>query len=230
MDLFGNNFEEQGSSILNFENEEVRNMSMESERIAREINSAFVAYKLGNDIKYTENMNNKFFKYCEKMYKLHNEHLYKLCRDVLLDSNENIETFFKDILTEMFNDNVINWGRMMMVFVFGARLAVLCKDRNKSDLIDQVIQSVDKYVKTEFLEWINIKGGCNNFDQSYTQHKPIAEIPLINVSFGLMLCLIATFYLYKHFVKADICELCVYRQHFLQDVSLSGVKWCIQYR
>ncbi|XP_033111568.1 uncharacterized protein LOC117112580 [Anneissia japonica] len=47
MDLFGNNFEEQGSS-LNFENEEVRNMSMESERIAREINSAFVAHDHGD--------------------------------------------------------------------------------------------------------------------------------------------------------------------------------------
>ncbi|XP_033098952.1 apoptosis regulator BAX-like [Anneissia japonica] len=172
---------------------------METERIAREINSAFVAYKLGNDMEYIEDMNSNFFKYCEKMYEMHNEHLYKLTREVLLDSNENIKTFFKDILTEMFSDNIINWGRIIMVFVFGARLAVLCKDRNRTDLIDQVIQNIDKYVKTEFLEWINIQGGWNNFDQSYTQHKTIAEIPLMNVSSGIALSLIATLYLYNTF-------------------------------
>ena len=158
MDLFANNFEEEEVSCLNFENLEVKNMSMESERIAREINSAFVAYKLGNGMEHIEDMHSTFFKYCEKMYEIHNEYLCKVC-SVLLDSDENIETFFKDILTEMFCDNVINWGRIIMVFVFGARLAVLCKDRNRTDLIDQVIQSVDKYVKKEFLEWINIKGG-----------------------------------------------------------------------
>ncbi|XP_033121562.1 bcl-2-related protein A1-like [Anneissia japonica] len=169
---------------------------METGRIAREINSAFVAYKLGNDMEYIGDINCNFFKYCEKMYKACDEHLYNLIRDVSLDSNENIETFLKDVVTEMFSDNIINWGRIIMVFVFGAKLAVLCKDRNRTDLIDQVIQSVDKFVETEFLEWINLRGGWNNFDQSYTEH---TETPLISISLGIASSLIATFFLFKTF-------------------------------
>ena len=140
-------------------------MSIETERIAREINSAFVAYKLGKGMEYIENMNNSFFKYCDMMYKMYDEHLYKVTRKVLLDSNENIETFFNNILTDMFSDNIINWGRILMVFVFGARIAVLCKDRNRTDLIDQVIRSVDNFVKTDILEWIDIKGGWVSHSQ-----------------------------------------------------------------
>ncbi|XP_033103866.1 apoptosis regulator BAX-like [Anneissia japonica] len=175
-----------------------KNINMETERIAREINSAFVEYKLGNNMEYRRDMNCNFFNYCEKMYNACDEHL---TIEVSLDSNENIKTFLKDVLTEMFSDNIINWGRIIMVFVIGAKLAVLCKDKNRTDLIDQVIQSVDKFLKTEFLEWINLKGGWKNFDQSYTEHNRITETPLINVSLGIASSLVATLFLFKTFCQ-----------------------------
>ena len=141
---------------------------MDTERIARVINSSFTAYKLGYELTYKTDLISKFLKCCIEADKRYNDELCKLTQKVMNDVDVSSDMQVKNILDALFDDGIINWGRIIMVFVFGAKLAVLSKDTAKLGSPELITRYIDEYVKSELLDWIKDSGGwvSNTFNYS----------------------------------------------------------------
>ena len=69
---------------------------------------------------------------------------------------------FQHIADEMLSDGVCNWGRIVSLYCFGARLAQQCyqtsSDKNER-IVTQIGEFVGNYVAEKLSSWINSNGG-----------------------------------------------------------------------
>ncbi|EDO42793.1 predicted protein, partial [Nematostella vectensis] len=64
---------------------------------------------------------------------------------------------FLAVALQIFQDGVINWGRIVTLFYFGYKLAL--KVLNQIPLIKMIIEWVVKFVKEKLVKWIFQQGG-----------------------------------------------------------------------
>ena len=72
-------------------------------------------------------------------------------------SKETGYSSFRDISKQVFSDGIINWGRIVVLFAFGARLGKYCNENNMRDQIENITHWTARFV-TE-LDWIEAHGG-----------------------------------------------------------------------
>lgn len=85
-------------------------------------------------------------------------------------------TTFLQVAKSIFEDGVVNWGRIVTLFYFGYKLAV--KVILEVPLIKMIIEWVCKYIKDQLVDWIFKQGGWVSFSMfcrllSIQYYKPL---------------------------------------------------------
>ncbi|KAJ8049269.1 Bcl-2-related protein A1 [Holothuria leucospilota] len=129
--------------------------------IAHELSTDYVRYKLGLDT----NTNPSF--YAETLRRVGDqvEERYDLalqglvCQfnyDPILDGERSVGVIFDAI----FENEECSWGRIVMVYVFAARLAKYCQKQGyEKDTIEQLSRFAGSYVEDHLKHWIKEQGG-----------------------------------------------------------------------
>lgn len=139
---------------------------MEIDTEARILSEDFIHFILGEcssrpPSRYAETLR-RVGKEVEDRYEIT---LNGLVNDVRFDSEMEVETAFKESMDAMFEVGTCNWGRVVMVYVFAARLANKFDDRQNKQRVDQLISISGKYVEEKLSSWIQKQGGwvCIDF-------------------------------------------------------------------
>ena len=82
-----------------------------------------------------------------------------LITSLRFDTENGGEEAFNESLNSLFEEGPCNWGRIIMVYVFAARLARYCEDRHKSEYVDNLVSISGKYVAERLTHWIQQQGG-----------------------------------------------------------------------
>lgn len=72
-------------------------------------------------------------------------------------SKETGYSSFSEIAKEVFSDGKINWGRIVVLFAFCAKLGKYCNDNNMNDQIGNITEWTARFVAG--LGWIESQGG-----------------------------------------------------------------------
>ena len=134
-------------------------ISMEIGNIARLLSDDFIHYKLGRTSRppsqYAETLR-RVGKEVEERYEIS---LNGLVNSLRFDPEKGGEEAFNESLNAMFEEGPCNWGRIVMVYVFAARLAKYCEDHHKSEYVDDLVSISGKYVDEKLTPWIQKQGG-----------------------------------------------------------------------
>ena len=79
-----------------------------------------------------------------------------LIQQVVVTKDTAFDTFLQ-VGVQIFNDGVVNWGRIVTLFYFGYKLAV--QVINEIPLIKMIIQWVCQFIKDRLAKWIFEQGG-----------------------------------------------------------------------
>ena len=79
-----------------------------------------------------------------------------LIQQVDVTKDTAFETFLQ-VGVQIFNDGIVNWGRIVTLFYFGYKLAL--KVINKIPLIKMIIEWVCQFIKDRLAKWIFEQGG-----------------------------------------------------------------------
>ena len=93
-----------------------------------------------------------------------------LIKQVKVTRDTAFETFLQ-VGVQIFNDGVVNWGRIVTLFYFGYKLAV--QVINEIPLIKMIIQWVCQFIKDRLAKWIFEQGGW----VSIVQFQKISILP-----------------------------------------------------
>ncbi|XP_022105214.1 induced myeloid leukemia cell differentiation protein Mcl-1 homolog [Acanthaster planci] len=74
---------------------------------------------------------------------------------------------FSVSLDAMFEEGAVNWGRVVMVYVFAARLAKYCEENANPEYVDEVVEVCGDYVSDKLTPWIVKQGGWDDFNESF---------------------------------------------------------------
>lgn len=132
---------------------------LESVRKEAEVIASDVVLNFG-----VENAKKSPDRFCKTMRKTvkevsdrHDIALKSMVNKLNLDNGNTFQTFV-NVADEIFEDGQINWGRIIVVFAFAARLTASLR-RNHSTFEDKVALYVGKYVGNKLGRWILDNGG-----------------------------------------------------------------------
>lgn len=117
-----------------------------------------IDYKLGRNVP-PANATAKTLRKLSDDIEIRNPDLLEQLCSKLRFSNETGYSSFSEIAKEVFSDGTINWGRIAVLFAFGARLGKYCCDKNMSEQLDNIPEWVGKFVLTDLSDWIENQGG-----------------------------------------------------------------------
>ncbi|XP_072038053.1 apoptosis regulator BAX-like [Amphiura filiformis] len=141
---------------------------MEIGSVARILSDDFIHYKLGKcssrpPSKEAETLR-RVGKEVEERYEIS---LNGLVNSLRFDPENGGEEAFNESLNAMFEEGPCNWGRIVMVYVFAARLAKYCEDQHKSEYVDDLVSISGKYVDERLTPWIQKQGGWEDFNENF---------------------------------------------------------------
>jgi len=124
-----------------------------------------------------------------------------------IDENNAFQTFVI-VADEIFDDGQVNWGRIVAVYAFAARLAKYYIDKNKSNLTTELNESiihrqekialfVGKYVANKLGQWILDHGGWDSFveyfpDQGEFEEKMWKGVLFTAIGLGALATVVAS--------------------------------------
>ena len=85
-------------------------------------------------------------------------------------SKDNAISVFKNVADEIFKDRQYNWGRIVSVYTFGARIGKHLHDTDK-DYVSYFAEVLGCYVSTCLGTWIHNQGGWDAFDSFFPEEK-----------------------------------------------------------
>ena len=95
------------------------------------------------------------------------EILYKGMMNKLQITENSAYPVFTNVSNEIFRDNQINWGRLVSVFAFGAKIAkYLCENNNQqchTRMLNKLAKFLGNYVAEKLGGWISEQGGWVGF-------------------------------------------------------------------
>lgn len=141
---------------------------MEIGNIARLLSDDFIHYKMGTSpvkppSRYAETLR-RVGQEVEERYEIS---LNGLVNSLKFDPEKGGEEAFNESLNAMFEEGACNWGRVVMVYVFAARLAEYCKDNQKSEYVDDLVSISGRYVDERLTPWIQKQGGWEDFNENF---------------------------------------------------------------
>ena len=125
-------------------------------KIAKDLAKEFIYRKVGRSLK------NPVRKECEVLLGLsseieqkHDMLLKNMCNRLNVNSDNAYKTFC-EVADEVFKDDC-NWGRIVVLYAFGGKLAEYCKNNNMEHMIDKVVSWVGNFISRK-AQWIKDKG------------------------------------------------------------------------
>lgn len=83
-------------------------------------------------------------------------------------SAENCEQTFLRVAESLFRDNVVNWGRLIALFVFAGKLtqkAIISSSKSRLKVKRKMCHALSSFIITHLEQWITEKGGwVSNFE------------------------------------------------------------------
>ncbi|XP_070542506.1 apoptosis regulator BAX-like [Ptychodera flava] len=76
---------------------------------------------------------------------------------------------YRACLDSMFDEGQVNWGRIATVYVFSARLAKHCQDRDLIEYVDVVKEYTAQYVRAKLSKWIQAQGGWDAMNDAFKE-------------------------------------------------------------
>ena len=129
------------------------------EKIAKELAIDIVKYLTNNKPnvmynKYAKTMRRTVDEVCER-----HDILFKGMMNRLHITPDSAKDTFREVIEELFSDNQINWGRIVVVYAFGGRLARYCVESHSGVDVDTIGQILGNYVSEHLGSWIHQNGG-----------------------------------------------------------------------
>ena len=115
-----------------------------------------ISYKLGRQGPPVNSTAKTLRKLSDDIERRNPDLLEQLCSKLNF-SKETGYSSFCEIAKEVFADGVINWGRIVVLFAFSARLGKYCSENNMGDQIEDLTQWTARFVIG--LGWIEQQGG-----------------------------------------------------------------------
>lgn len=94
-------------------------------------------------------------------------------------TSESAYIHFYNVANEIFKDGQTNWGRIVTVYAFGARIAKHLTEQHREEQIslkkriEKVADFVGKYVADKLGPWITQQGGWDSFDEHFAEQPNI---------------------------------------------------------
>ena len=88
----------------------------------------------------------------------HGDLFTNMMRTISCDSDDISEAYVK-IVETMFADNIINWGRIAILFTFSGHLALYCERHGSGEEANSVVPMLTDFVRRRLLKWIQNNGG-----------------------------------------------------------------------
>ena len=76
---------------------------------------------------------------------------------------------YRACLDSMFDEGQVNWGRIATVYVFSARLAKHCQERDLVEYVDVVKEYTAQYVRSKLSKWIQKQGGWDAMNDAFKE-------------------------------------------------------------
>lgn len=139
-----------------------------TKKIARELAGDIVYYRCSDDFykppvnQYAKTMRRTVDEISVKHEILFNSMVNKLN----VDHDNGLQTFI-NVVEEMFRDGFYNWGRIVTVYAFGARLARYCVEAGMAESVQFIAEYVGSYVSDKLTPWISSQGGWEMFLQYF---------------------------------------------------------------
>lgn len=89
-------------------------------------------------------------------------------------SDTNTFYTFVNVADEIFEDGQINWGRVIVVYAFAARLALHVK-KSSPEFEDKIALFVGKYVGNKLGRWILDNGGWDSFADFFSDENKVED-------------------------------------------------------
>lgn len=155
--------------IVNMPAETITNFNTPEAKIAQEVASQFISKKVGRCAKF------ELRKEVEILLRLSKEidckygvALNNMCNKLDVTS-DNAYIKFSTVAEEILNGDE-NWGRIIILYAFAAKLAEQCKQTNNEQMIDKIINWLSCFIAKKS-SWIRDTGkGWNGFIDQF--HEP----------------------------------------------------------
>lgn len=137
--------------------------------IACSLGNDFVNYKCGRTTSrppsiYAETLR----RVGDEIEEKYNISLNGIVNQLKYDPNTDGKKAFYASLDAMFEEGPCSWGRVVMVYVFAARLAKYCQRENMGKAcIDDLIKYSGDYVSGRLTQWIRSQGGWGDFCEKF---------------------------------------------------------------
>ncbi|XP_071965226.1 apoptosis regulator BAX-like [Antedon mediterranea] len=137
------------------------------ERIARELARDFITYKVHRNHKVNSHYAETLRRIGDEVGSKYDISLSGIVRKLKYNPERDGSDGFTSSLNTMFEEGPVNWGRVIMVYVFGARLAQYCVENNLDDQVETLIKYTGEYVALRLSSWINKQGGWDEFVSNF---------------------------------------------------------------
>ena len=131
-----------------------------TKKIARELAGDIVYYRSSED--YYKPPINEYAttlrRTVDEMSQRHEILFNSMVNKLNINRDNGLQTFI-NVVEEMFRDGHYNWGRIVTVYAFGARLASYCMEAGMSESVQFVAEYVGSYVAEKLAPWISSQGG-----------------------------------------------------------------------
>ena len=128
--------------------------------MTRELAKDFVGFKLGKASAANVSLTARTLRrVAGEVESSHGDLFQSMIRTITCESDD-ISRSYSDIMKSMFSDNVINWGRIAVLFTFSGQVAIHCeKVGSPGEDADLVISLLTDFVNGRLLKWIQNAGG-----------------------------------------------------------------------
>jgi len=142
--------------------------SSEAVRIARNIGYDFIRYKVGLTKDNPSSLHAETLRRVgdeiEERYAIS---LSGIVNTLQYDPDSDGRAAFYTSLNTMFEEGPCSWGRVVMVYVFAARIAKYCHEQNRDECVEELITYTGDFVANKLAPWIQRQGGWDDFCEKF---------------------------------------------------------------
>jgi len=148
------------------------------ERMAFELAEDFIRYSVDSTRKPSSKTAAILRRLAQEIEARHELVLKNMCDRLNIQASTAAVTF-KQVADEIFTDGV-NWGRIVVLYTLGGRIATHCCNRSLNVSVENVIRWVGDYVCGQLSGWIKKAGGWNAFEEQFRDVRKEREQSLWN--------------------------------------------------
>lgn len=133
-------------------------MASKVNEISEQLAYDYVGFKLGKNPGAPTSLTAKTLRRLAADLERQHGDLFKNMLNSLNSPGKNTDTFQR-IADEMFSDQVINWGRIAVLYTFAGHMAVHCENSNRQVESEKVAYWLSTFVNRKLSNWIVKAGG-----------------------------------------------------------------------